>query len=979
MKFVCRVLLLSSIACVAAAVCPAEELSWPKVTNETKPWSRWWWLGSMVTEDGLRSEMEKYAAAGLGGLEITPIYGVRGKEDEFIQYLSPKWVDRFEFVLQQGKRLGLGIDMATGTGWPFGGPWVTPEDTCKYLAHKTFSVKAGEKLAEPVTMVERFMVAPRSVILSQLKEPFGDTPNLQQLAIDNLKMPDPLKLNLLMAFSDAGKEPLNLTSKVAADGTLDWTAPADGGTWTLYAVFDGLHSRMVKRAAPGGEGHVPDHLSGEAIGHYLAKFDQVLAGKSLDGFRSYFSDSYEVDNGTSGEANFTPHFFEEFQKRRGYDLRPLLPVLLSAKGGDEYTRILCDYRETVSDLLLDGFTKTWQQWAAKKGKLVRNQAHGSPANLLDLYAAVDIPETEGFGNPGNPDTELTEVVEMMYASSAAHLTGKRLASSETCTWLDDHFLTTLAHAKQRIDATFLGGINHIFYHGTPYSPPDAAWPGYLFYAAVEFCPANSWWDDFAALNKYVERCQSFLQAGQPDNDILLYVPFHDDWMKPGNGTMPHYAVGGRWPAQEVGRQLLKAGYSFDFISDRQLQRVEPGDGDLFLTDGHDHLYGFWKAIVVPETKYIPLETMKKLQRIANSQCTVIFQKALPSDVSGLGNLEQNRSILKNILASFDQGRDVKEEGFRRIAISGRAGQIFICPDLIQMLSKFGRYRREQELADHRIQFVRRIIRHGDGWDTVYFLVNQGDSAVDGPIALASPGYVGNSVAFFDPMTGRFGCTPAKKLDNGDCQFYLQLSPGQSLIVSSCAPSDEPKWVYYRPHGDAPLAGTWDVSFVKGGPKLPATEQIDKLQSWTEFAGEEGKSFSGTAKYTLEFARPSVKSDAFRLDFGKVADSARVSLNGEELGTLISAPFAIDIPADKLKDQNTLQISVSNLMANRIADMDRRNVPWKIFYNANVAAHDAANRGLGNVFSAANWKPRESGLLGPVTITPLEKFDPLKGQ
>ena len=97
-------------------------MAWPKATNETKPWSRWWWLGNIVTEDGLRSEMEKYAAAGLGGLEITPIYGVRGKEDEFIQYLSPKWVDRFEFVLQQGKRLGLGIDMATGTGWPFGGP-----------------------------------------------------------------------------------------------------------------------------------------------------------------------------------------------------------------------------------------------------------------------------------------------------------------------------------------------------------------------------------------------------------------------------------------------------------------------------------------------------------------------------------------------------------------------------------------------------------------------------------------------------------------------------------------------------------------------------------------------------------------------------------------------------------------------------------------------------------------------------------------
>ena len=288
--------------------------------------------------------MEKYAAVGLGGLEITPIYGVRGKEDQFIQYLSPQWVDRFEFVLQEGKKLGLGIDMNNGTGWPFGGPWVTPEDTCKYLAHKTYTVKAGEKLGEPVAMVEKFFVAPRSVTLAQLKEPFGETPNLQQLSIDNLKMPNPLKLNTLMAFSDKGGE----AAEFDRQGGEGWHAGLDGAGFRhphpgplprgererrgrCMRCFDGLHSRMVKRAAPGGEGHVPDHLSAEAIWHYLAKFDQALAGKNLDGFRSYFSDSYEVDNGTSGEANFTPKFFDEFQKRRGYDLRPLLPVLLEKK------------------------------------------------------------------------------------------------------------------------------------------------------------------------------------------------------------------------------------------------------------------------------------------------------------------------------------------------------------------------------------------------------------------------------------------------------------------------------------------------------------------------------------------------------------------------------------------------------------------------------------------------------------------------
>ena len=366
-------------------------------------------------------------------------------------------------------------------------------------------------------------------------------------------MPGALKLNTLMAFSDRGCGAVNLTDKVAADGTLDWTAPADAGKWTLYAVFNGLHSRMVKRAAPGGEGHAPDHFSAQAIDDYLAKFDEALKGKSLDGLRALFCDSYEVDEGTAGEANFTPQFFDEFQHRRGYDLRLHLPTLFSNEQSDEKRRLLCDYRETISDLLLDNFVEEWRDWAAGHGKMVRvSGARVAGERARFVCGGAEIPETEGYGKPRNADDELKQQVAMMYASSAAHVTGKRLASSETCTWLDDHFLTTLGHAQQRINTHFLAGINHIVYHGTTYSPPGEAWPGFLFYAAVEFCPANSWWDDLPALNAYVARCQSFLQAGEPDNDVLLYSPFYDRWMEPGKGAMPHFTIGGNFPGQETG-------------------------------------------------------------------------------------------------------------------------------------------------------------------------------------------------------------------------------------------------------------------------------------------------------------------------------------------------------------------------------------------------------------------------------------------
>lgn len=123
---------------------------WLEITAETKPWTRWWWHGSSVTKTGLTIELEALQKAGFGGVEITPIFGVVGEEDQFINYLSPAWMEMLDHTLQEAERLGLGVDMATGTGWPFGGPWVSTEDAPKNVIYKTYSLKEGEKISELV-------------------------------------------------------------------------------------------------------------------------------------------------------------------------------------------------------------------------------------------------------------------------------------------------------------------------------------------------------------------------------------------------------------------------------------------------------------------------------------------------------------------------------------------------------------------------------------------------------------------------------------------------------------------------------------------------------------------------------------------------------------------------------------------------------------------------------------------------------------
>ena len=94
------------------------------------------------------------------------------------------------------------------------------------------------------------------------------------------------------------------------------------------------------------------------------------------------------------------------------------------------------------------------------------------------------------------------------------------------------------------------------------------------------------------------------------------------------------------------------------------------------------------------------------------------------------------------------------------------------------------------------------------------------------------------------------------------------------------------------------------------------------------------------------------------------------LNGQEIAVLIGPEFKVVIDNKQLKSSNTLEVRVSNLMANRIAYLDRNNIEWKKFYNVNFNARMRQNT-KNNIFDASKWEPRESGLIGPVTITPMK--------
>jgi len=907
------------------------KVTWPEITKECRPWTYWWWHGNLVSKEGLTEHLESYRAAGIGGVHVVPIYGVKGEEENFIEYLSPKWMEMLGHLTKEAARVDMGVDMSTGTGWPPGGPNVSAEDGTGVMILRRYDVNEGKRLDKLIR------------------------------ADDNKRLKAE-HLRALMGYSDSGAV-VDLTDKVDGEGRLDWVALS--GKWKLYAAFQSHGGKEVERAAPGGAGYVIDPFSVDSLKRYLIRFDKAFS--KYDGLmpRGQYHDSYEY-----GKTTWTDNFFDEFAKRRGYDLRRHLPELNDESDEETVARVKCDYRETISDLHLE-FIKSWSKWSHDKGCITRNQAHGSPSNLLDTYAAADIPETEifgpsGFAIPGvrtDPKfafhEELNNPLALKFASSAAHVTGRKLTASETCTWLGEHFQVALSQAKPEVDQLFLCGINHVFYVGMAYSPFDEAWPGWLFYASVNFSPSNSFWRDIGELNAYISRCQAFLQSGVPDNDVLLYWPVYDVWHKSEGWTEQcsvHYL--GRWLKggfREAAQTLWEGGYGFDYVSDRQLCDAQVRSGRIELGDGR------YRVLVVPHCRFMPVETLKQILGLAKSGGMIAFHKSLPSDVPGLSNLQHRKELFEKLLGGLKYEEPPRVEV--KSANIGK-GSLRIGDGLLKMLEDCGAMC--EQIMGKAVRFIRRRDEEG----VIYFLANQGNKRVDEVVRFNIEDAV--SAVMFDPRSSdRIGTVRIIRGEDPRMSCRLQLDPGESVIlkVYYLKRVHRPKWKYREPSGEPyEIKGKWQVDFVQGGPKIPGSFTTEKLASWTELGDVEARRFAGTGCYKISFDKPSAKVDDWILDLGEVRDSARVRLNGDYVGVIWSVPFKIAVGKFLREGTNELEIEVTNLSANRIADMDRQKVNWRKFYEINFVNIKYEE------FDASNWPMMGSGLLGPVRLIPIDVSD-----
>lgn len=824
--------------------------AYSQTISTAKPWTYWWWMGSAVTKQDIKKQLQTFEKSGLGGVHIIPIYGVKGAEKSFITFLSKNWLNVIEYTVAEGKKLGLGVDMTTGTGWPFGGPNVPVA-----LGAKNMVIKDGQ----PV--------------------------------ISNTK-------------------------------------------------------QAVKRAAPGGEGLVFDPFSATAMAKYLMRFDTAFKQVSQKP-RSMYMDSYEAYG-----ANWTDDFLQEFEKRRGYNLKDQLSLLKDSLGNADAQLVKIDYHQTLSELLVERYAHQWTQWSKEHGFITRYQAHGSPGNLLDLYDEADIPETESFGTsrfsiPGlriDPDFSIDQFgtpnpLAMKFASSAAHFSGKKLVSSETGTWLANHFKVSLSQIKPQIDELFTAGINHIFYHGTTYSPIDEPYPGWLFYASTNFGPTSHFAGQFNLLNKYVESCQKLLQESKSDNDILVYFPIHDLWSTPAKSAGGVHLLEvhhvDRWlldlPFGKLTQKLWKEGYAFDFVSDRQLIRLN-ADKNGKISSGA----ASYKTLLIPASMYMPQETLDQLSRLAREGAKIIFENKMPDKVTG-----------------YQSNQDRQKEFLKQLTALDNLDQVYSGPDWDKNLIKNGVF--QEEIGHKGLTYIRKTAKDGS---PVYFVTNLGSSFRNEWVSLGNQ----KIITKYDPLTGE-SVTLQRRNEKSRPEIFLELNPGQSCFLN--AKPGKTNFVLNKNEGrEFEIKGKWNLGFIQGKPSVPNSSTLDKLESWTVLP-DSAVYFSGTARYKIEFDAPAevAKSNHAFLLLGDVREVASVKINGKSIGTAWCIPFQLSVPNGVLKEKgNVMEIEVTNLSANYMRLRDMQAPDWKKFYDINIV--DITYK----KFDASKWEPMPSGLLGPVKLT-----------
>ncbi|HSE37527.1 MAG TPA: glycosyl hydrolase [Blastocatellia bacterium] len=840
--------------------------------DDSRIMMRWWWFGPAVTEAELEREMRLMKEGGIGGFEVQPVYPVVLDDPasgiKTRPFLSDDFIEVLRFTSRKARELGLRFDLTLGSGWPYGGPTVSVGEA------------AGRLRVERVNVPEdsRHVRVPSIGAGEKLLAVFAARAEGNSIATDSLREITDIR-----------------------NGAV-WVPDDLAGPIQVQFFIASRTGMQVKRPAVGSEGFVLDHLDRASIDSYLKQVgDPLMRAFDTGPPHAVFCDSLEVYN-----SDWTGDFLEEFQRRRGYDLKPHLPALVNDLSSKS-TAIRHDWGQTLTELLNDRFLKPLHEWSRRNKTQLRIQCYGVPAAALSSNAYADLSEGEGHRWKGLSSTR--------WASSANHLLGRPVTSSETWTWLHSpSFRATPLDVKAEADLHFLQGVNQLIGHGWPYTAPGVEYPGWRFYAAGVFNEKNPWWIVMPDVSKYLQRLSFLLRQGEPRNDVAIYLPNDDAWSRFTNGS-PNLIDLLR---QRLGANLipavLESGYNFDCFDDEMLKRMgRVENGSLVLGPNK------YKAVILPNVEQIPIETLVKLGEFAQTGGSLIATQRRPTSSPGYQAKPSDHQLIAEASTRLFEGPNAR--GRLVTDETGQLGTVLnaaLRPDI--SLSP----------AAPDIGFIHRAT--GDG--EIYFIANTGNEPRR---TKATFRIAGLNPEWWDPMSGEVRPATVEGRDANGVSISLDLEPYGSRVLVFSRRGPVPL-ASVSDHAPVPidLSDGWQVSFGEG-----ASITMDTLRSWTD--DEKTRFYSGLAVYEKSFQFPegfSKKGRRVRLELGDgrpvaappnprangmralmegpVREAAAVTVNGRRAGSVWCPPYSIDV-TDFLKiGENKLRIVVGNTAINHMA-------------------------------------------------------------
>ena len=876
---------------------------------------RWWWFGPAVNDVELTKELEQMKAAGIGGVEIANLYAL-GLDDPSTgfrntPFLSQQHLEALRFAASEARRLGLRVDVTLGSGWPLGGPHIPITEAAGKLRVESRTINPGETSAlapfidQGESLISGFLVA-------QSAAP-ADIAHAQPL-------PPPL----------AGR----------------YSFPSITQPRTLICFVSSRSGMTVKRPAVGAGGFVLDHYDRAATENHLhAVGDRLLSAFGNQPPYAVFSDSLE-DYG----SDWSPAMLSEFERRRGYDLRPHLLALVM-EAGPQTAAVRHDWGRTLTEIADDNFLKPMQAWAHAHSTKLRSQTYGFPPVTLFSNRLADLPEGEGKAT----FTMWREFSDTRWAASAGHLFHRRVISSETWTWLHSPaFRATPLDLKAEADLHFLQGINQLVGHGWPYSPPSATEPGWRMYAAAALNTHNPWFFAMPDLSRYLQRVSFALRQGEPANDVALLLPNDDVWASFKAQIKPPSSLTSATGFDESGSNVSIDESMDDALGKRVIAQILDAGFNLDFIDADtiDNVGIPYRALILPDVNRLPVSTYEKIAAFARRGGIVIATRRLPATAPGFMRAGQESTEIEKISQRLFHGgistaHFVEDETKLGAELANDAP-----PDM------------KLSPPTPEIGFMHRKLTTGN----LYFVANTSNERKQ---VRAQFRDAASRAEVWDGFSGTIsGISNPHNVD-------LDLAPYESrLIFFSDAAMGAPLGVKRRETVELDLSQSWKLAF----DGLGLSTDMDHLSSWSE--DTRTKFYSGLATYRRRFDLPheNLRNGAeFLLDFGEgtkeslpsppgehnmkaylegpIREAAQIYVNGKLAGVVWRPPFRLDVTSYLRDGENDLRIVVGNTAINSMAGQPLPD--YRLLWDR-----------YGQLFSPQdmeNLHPLPSGILGPITL------------